>query len=540
MALLTDIQDQIIELYIGTFNRAPDASGLAYWVSKVTEDGWSTEEVAESMFDSEEVAISYPDSLSDSLFIEQIYQNVLGRNADAAGLSYWVSQLSNGISRDQMIVTIINGAKADTGSDSDAALLTNKTEVARFFALDIGSEDLSLARSILTDVTDTDASRTAALDELALFKDSLDASVNLIEGTESNDTLGGSDEPEHIYALGGDDTINAGGGNNIIYGGSGSDNVYADGGNDQVFGRSGDDTIYSGDGDDLVYGDEGHDSLHLEAGDDEAYGGDGDDFIYGYEGDDLIKGGAGDDSIFGGAGSNMIYGGDGNDRITTGDDGNFVESGTGDDIVYGGAGIDRIYGGYDEDVIYGFAGNDILEGHSGDDRLYGGEGDDQITGSEGFDALSGGAGSDTLNGEEDSDRLHGGTGADTLTGGSGSDLFVFYVGDSSLETLDIISDFHFSGSEQDRIQLVDQGNNSINGAALDVSSAGSLLDCVNLAAGGDGSINSEVSWFNYEDSTYIVQDLGAALVFDPNTDILIKLQGVQNLSGLSEQSIVFA
>jgi hypothetical protein len=540
MASLADIQNQIIELYIGTFNRAPDAEGLAYWVDHIVEDGWTVLEVAQSMFDSQEVADTYPSSEPDSAFVEQVYQNVLARSADEAGLAYWVSELANGLSREQMITSIINGAKASSGSATDAALLEHKTEVARYFTLTLGYNDLTLAESALANVGSTQSSRDEALDALSLYRDSLDAGRNVVQGTSSADTLNGSDGADYIYAQGGDDTVNAGNGNNVIYGGLGMDNIYSGNGNDTIYARAGDDTVYSGGGNDIVYGNEGADSLHLEAGNDIAYGGDGDDFIYGYEGNNLIKGEEGNDTIFGGSGSNMIYGGVGNDIIYTGDGGNFVEAGEGNDTVYGGSSVDRIYGGDGDDIIYGFAGNDVLEGHTGNDILYGGAGDDQMTGSEGRDTLVGGAGNDTLNGEEDDDVLTGGAGADLLTGGTGNDRFIFNSGDSTLTDLDTISDFEFSVNGLDKIELVNQGDILINDQRLNVDAATSLQQCADWAAASDASINAVVSWFNYDENTYIVQDLSASTTFDETTDIIIKLQGIQDLSGIDTDTLVFS
>ncbi len=42
--------ESVTKLYIATFNRAPDASGLCYWLNS----GFSIEEIAESFFDQPE------------------------------------------------------------------------------------------------------------------------------------------------------------------------------------------------------------------------------------------------------------------------------------------------------------------------------------------------------------------------------------------------------------------------------------------------------------------------------------------------------
>lgn len=542
MTSFTDVQNQVIELYIGTFNRAPDAPGLSFWVNQILESGLNINEVAEAMFASEEIAITYPADQSLDAFVEDVYQNVLGRSADGPGLAYWVSELANGLSRDKMIMAIIDGAKAASGGAADQSVLENRTEVARYFTLELGLEDFSLSSEILSQVDYTDDSVGEALDALSLYSDSLNTSVSVIEGTESDDILNGDEEANNIYALDGEDTVNAGEGDNNVYAGAGDDNVYSGEGVDTVFGRAGDDTVYSGDGDDIVYGNSGNDSLHLEGGDDQAYGGDGDDFIYGYDGSDLIKGEDGNDTIFGGSGSNVIYGGAGHDTITTGDDGNFVDSGSGRDTVYGGAEVDRIYGGEDDDIIYGLGGNDVLEGHSGIDILYGGAGDDLLTGSEGPDTLFGGAGDDKLNGEEDSDRLEGGGGSDSLIGGGGNDTFIFNMGDSTLASLDTIADFTSStGINQDRLQFEGAAGTApvILATAIDVTNAATLQAAANLASALDGAAAPVVSWFVFEENTYVVQDTSASTAYDPSADGLIRLQGVQDLSDTFDQVVTF-
>lgn len=545
MASFTDVQNQVIELYIGTFNRAPDSPGLSFWVNQILESGLNINEVAEAMFASEEVATTYPADQTLEAFVEKIYQNVLGRSADGPGMAYWVSELSNGLSRDRMIMAIIDGAKAASGGAADASVLENRTEVARHFTLQLGLEDFNLSSEILSQVDYTEDSLGEALDALSLYSDSLDSALSVIEGTPTDDILNGDENANHIYALGGEDTINAGEGDNYIYAGIGDDNIYTGSGADSIFARAGDDTIYSGDGDDVVYGNSGNDSLHLEAGDDEAYGGGGDDFIYGYDGNDFIKGEDGNDTIFAGAGSNTVYGGAGHDTITTGDDGNFVDAGAGRDSIYGGAGTDRIYGGEDDDIIYGQAGNDVLEGHSGVDVLYGGAGNDLITGSEGQDTLIGGAGNDTLNGEEDNDRIEGSVGSDILIGGGGEDTFVFTQGDSTTVSLDTVVDFNGTpGSDQDMIEFI----GPITGAsqatfintAIDAGTAVTLQEATNLAAGLDGSLSPAISWFVFEENTYVLLDASAAVAYDTNTDVLIKIQGIQDLETDLSQLVLFS
>ncbi|MEM9133404.1 MAG: DUF4214 domain-containing protein [Actinomycetota bacterium] len=96
------IEAEVYRLYVAFFLRTPDASGLAYWVS-VRESGASLDAIAASFSASVEFQSDYG-SLSDADFVELVYHNVLARNPDAAGVSYWQSLLAAGTDRGAMMI----------------------------------------------------------------------------------------------------------------------------------------------------------------------------------------------------------------------------------------------------------------------------------------------------------------------------------------------------------------------------------------------------------------------------------------------------
>jgi len=129
------LQSRTTEIYVATFGRAPDRAGLQYWVGQVEKGLLTVDQVAQSFFDQPETQTKYPQGTSNADFITSIYQNVLNRDPDQAGLDYWVAELDRGaFTRSQAIIAIINGAKAATGSPTDAAILANKEEVGEYFA----------------------------------------------------------------------------------------------------------------------------------------------------------------------------------------------------------------------------------------------------------------------------------------------------------------------------------------------------------------------------------------------------------------------
>ncbi|MCU1372599.1 MAG: domain protein beta Propeller [Ilumatobacteraceae bacterium] len=91
----------VIRLYWSFFLRAPDKSGMAYWLAK-SENGMNLPTMAERFAVSSEFANSYG-KLSDTDFVELVYGNVLQRKADAAGLAHWVAKLQTGMTRGGMM-----------------------------------------------------------------------------------------------------------------------------------------------------------------------------------------------------------------------------------------------------------------------------------------------------------------------------------------------------------------------------------------------------------------------------------------------------
>lgn len=190
--------------------------------------------------------------------------------------------------------------------------------------------------------------------------------------------------------LGGNDTINGGGGNDFIVGDGYADDI----GNDQVATlEGGDDTIDGGDGHDRLFGDGGADGPNTIAdvlgGNDTIHGGSGNDEIWGeginfalvpFEGNDQLSGDAGNDTIFGQSGSDTIDGGADND-VVAGEAVGHSESFTGDDDlgVSGGAGNDTVFG--DGSVgrgdVFAPDGSSLVGGH---DTADGGEGHDLVYG----------------------------------------------------------------------------------------------------------------------------------------------------------------
>lgn len=172
--------NDIAKLYVATFNRAPDAAGLSYWVY---DSGLSREGIAQSFFDQPETQTRYPSGTSNTDFVTSIYNNLFNRDPEAAGLAYWVGELDAGrVSRDTAILAFIDGA-LNTALGQDATILTNKQTVG----LDFASHDLNdvnLASTVMDNVGADESTVTLALQVIT--------AVTASTGTLTFDSIAGS------------------------------------------------------------------------------------------------------------------------------------------------------------------------------------------------------------------------------------------------------------------------------------------------------------------------------------------------------------
>jgi len=99
----------IANLYDAAFDRLPDAAGLANWVTQAHRDNVGMEAIATSFLNSNEGASLR--ALDDASFINEIYQNALGRNAEASGLANWLGQLAAGETRADVMLAISDSAE---------------------------------------------------------------------------------------------------------------------------------------------------------------------------------------------------------------------------------------------------------------------------------------------------------------------------------------------------------------------------------------------------------------------------------------------
>jgi Ca2+-binding RTX toxin-like protein len=272
-------------------------------------------------------------------------------------------------------------------------------------------------------------------------------------------------------------------------------------GNDTVNAGAGDDVIYQQDvGYDIVDGGDGNDRLVLDySGETTAYGYPGRGiwaFYYDAGGNYLAQSAVGVEVA---APANTArwgihsYG----YRVTyTGIEQLEVTGTPLDDYVLGGAGADVLRGGAGSDVLVGGGGNDLLEGGAGGDVLESGGGED---------TLQGGDGDDTLRALNEIQQIDGGAGTDRLVvdvSGFGGDLVwsndpdrtVTVADGVTVTAIEALTLTTGAGNDEIRNTLVAADDLLTTGDGNDVIDAGAGNDTVNAGAGDDVIYQQDVGY----------------------------------------------
>ena len=114
--------------YVAYYGRPADPAGLAYWATRMDNEGGSLTSIIAAFGTSEEFNRRYG-GLSNGEIIDNLYQQTLGRAPDPVGKQYYLDQLATGKSTLQTItLDLLGGA---TGAD--ALTVAHRLDVANHF-----------------------------------------------------------------------------------------------------------------------------------------------------------------------------------------------------------------------------------------------------------------------------------------------------------------------------------------------------------------------------------------------------------------------
>src|SRR5471032_1017034 len=101
---------QVYRLYQAAFNRTPDLPGLGFWIT-ANQNGRDLLGIASDFIGSAEFITTYGTNVNDAAFANLLYNNVLHRAGEAAGVAWWEAALASGASRASVLFGFSDSAE---------------------------------------------------------------------------------------------------------------------------------------------------------------------------------------------------------------------------------------------------------------------------------------------------------------------------------------------------------------------------------------------------------------------------------------------
>jgi hypothetical protein len=210
--------NEIVKLYVGYYNRAPDPVGLNFWISAF-DGGFGLDAMAVDFSTQAETLKNYPFFLNATpsrtdyeSFLNTLYSNLFNRAPDAAGLDFWATNLVNKtFNVGEVISQVIAGAT--TSPDKD--VVANKVAVGLDFYIKTNAlpsypfdaDDIVAATAIQQGVTADISSVATAKDATDIYITGLSTvTINL---TSQTDLPGGGGGGVNTQGSSGPDTYEA-------------------------------------------------------------------------------------------------------------------------------------------------------------------------------------------------------------------------------------------------------------------------------------------------------------------------------------------
>ena len=160
---------RVARLYEAALDRLPDQAGLNFWIGAV-QGGQPLSALASGFLASNEFQSRFGGAATpNAAFVDQLYQNVLGRAGEAAGRDFWLNTLNSGAAtRADVLVAFSESAENKAGT---AALVQN------------GIWDRSEAAAGVARLYDTVFGRAPDLAGLTFWKEAIEAGAATLAQT---------------------------------------------------------------------------------------------------------------------------------------------------------------------------------------------------------------------------------------------------------------------------------------------------------------------------------------------------------------------
>lgn len=182
--MATDYINEVQKLYIAYFSRPADPAGLTFWADQLATNPNGYQNISANFSTSAEYRAMYG-SMDNRAVVAEVYENLFGRVAEAAGVDFWANALNSGaMTIDNVVTQIASGSQG-----TDRTIYNGKVAVATAFTnrIDTDVEKVAYSGDAANKIAFDYVAGVKSLETAAMHMDpgQIDAAIARIVGTPS-------------------------------------------------------------------------------------------------------------------------------------------------------------------------------------------------------------------------------------------------------------------------------------------------------------------------------------------------------------------
>ncbi|OON61297.1 hypothetical protein B0920_17590 [Massilia sp. KIM] len=160
--MATDYINEVQKLYVAYFSRPADPAGLSFWANQLQTNPNGYQNISAAFSTSAEYRATYG-GMDNRAVVAEVYDNLFGRPAEAAGVDFWANALNNGaMTIDNVVTQIAAGAQGNdriayNGKVGVSTAFTNRIDTDAEKAAYSGSVANKIAIDYVANVKDLDS-----------------------------------------------------------------------------------------------------------------------------------------------------------------------------------------------------------------------------------------------------------------------------------------------------------------------------------------------------------------------------------------------
>jgi len=159
-------EEVVLGAYLAYYGRPGDPGGLAYWSSRLANEGGDINSIITAFGESPEYQERFG-SLNNTELVTNLFLQLFGRQPDSGGLNFYVGKLDSGEwSLQRISLAILNGVQGD-----DVTVVDNKLEFSKVFVdkIESGDAEQPSAETLAEVIADIDATADSLDDAYAVM-----------------------------------------------------------------------------------------------------------------------------------------------------------------------------------------------------------------------------------------------------------------------------------------------------------------------------------------------------------------------------------